>query len=90
MQIIRVRKCALDALQQFIKTVFIMKHMYEINGPIPIIAKTRFAKDVGKRKETDNAEFGRIPCLIKRSAHQNKCMTNNMARQREQSQDKPA
>ena len=32
----------------------------------------------------------RIPCLIKRSARPNKCMTNNMARQREQSQDKPA
>ena len=32
----------------------------------------------------------RITCSIKRSAHQNKCMTNNMARQREQSQDKPA
>ena len=32
----------------------------------------------------------RVPCLIKRSARPNKCMTNNTARQREQSQDTPA
>ena len=31
----------------------------------------------------------RIPCLIMRSARPNNCMTNNMARQREQSQDRP-
>ena len=54
-----------------------------------IIAKIRSAKDVGKRKNWQRW-IRHIPCLIKRCARPNECMTNNMARQREQSQDKPA
>ena len=49
----------------------------------------RSAKDVSKRKNWQRW-IRRISCLIKRSARPNKYMTNNMARQREQSQDKPA
>ena len=47
--------------------------------PKPIIAKTRAAKDVGKRKHWQRW-IRRIPCLIKRSARSNNCMTNNMAK----------
>ena len=49
----------------------------------------RSAKDVGKQKNWQRW-IRRIPCLIKRGTRPNKYMTNNMARQREQSQDKPA
>ena len=82
-------QCALDALQHFRKTGFIMKHMYEINVQYQSLQK------LGPQKTLANENNWQrwircITCSIKRSAHPNKCLTNNMARQREQSQDKPA
>ena len=66
-----------------------MKHMYEINVQYQSLQKLDPEKTLANENSWQRW-IRSITCSIKRSVHQNKCMTNNMARQREQSQDKPA
>ena len=66
-----------------------MKHMYEIHVQHQSLQKLDPQKTLANENHWQRW-IRRITCSIKHSAHQNKCMTNNMARQREQSQDKPA
>ena len=71
------------------KDSFFMKDMYEIYVQYQSLQKLDPQKTLAN--ENNWQDWIRcIPCSIKHSPHQNKCMTNNMARQREQSQDKPA
>ena len=73
-------QCAFDALQHFRKTGFIMKHMYEINVQHQSLQKLDPQKTLAN--ENNWQRWIRcITCSIKRSAHPNKCLTNNMARQ---------
>ena len=62
-----------------------MKQTYEINDQYQSLQKLDPQKTLANENSTHSPVWS-----IKRSTHQNKCMTNNMARQREQSQDKPA